>query len=72
MTELLERAIAELAKLPEQDQDAIAWLILEEIEDERRWGESFARSQDVLARLADEARAELRSGRTQPLDPDEL
>jgi len=72
MTELLERAIAELAKLPEQDQDAIAWLILEEIEDERRWGESFARSQDVLARLADEARAELCSGRTQPLDPDEL
>jgi hypothetical protein len=40
MTKLLERALAELAKLPEQDQDAIAALILEEIEGGRRWDES--------------------------------
>ena len=72
MTELLERALAQLAKLPEQDQDAIAALILEEIEDERRWDESFARSADVLERLADEALAEYRAGKTKLLDPDEL
>ena len=72
MTELLERALAELAKLPEQDQDAIAARILEEIEDERRWDESFAQSQDVLAAMAREAREERRRGETLPLDPDEL
>ena len=72
MTELLERALAELAKLPEQDQDAISALILEEIEDERRWDESFARSADVLERLADEARAERRAGKTKVLDSDEV
>jgi hypothetical protein len=72
MTELLERAIAELAKLPREDQDAIASRILEEIEDERRWSDSFAHSQDVLERLADEALAEYRAGKTQLLDPDEL
>jgi hypothetical protein len=72
MTELLERALAELAKLPERDQNAIAAIILEAIEDERRWEESSAPSADVLERLADEARAELRAGRTLPLDPDRL
>jgi hypothetical protein len=34
-----------------------AW-ILEELASERRWQEAFARSADVLERLADEALAE--------------
>jgi hypothetical protein len=37
---------------------------------ERRWDDSFAASTDVLAQLADEALAEHRAGRTEPLDPD--
>jgi hypothetical protein len=72
MTELLERALAEVAKLPPSDQDAIAVIILEELEDERRWDEAFARSADKLAALAREAREERRRGETQPLDPDNL
>lgn len=72
MTELLERALAALAKLPTQDQDAIAARILEEIEDERRWDEAFARSGPQLATLAREAREEYRRGETVPLDPDKL
>ena len=72
MTELLERALAEVAKLSPTDQDAIAAIILEELEDERRWDESFARSADVLERLADEALAEHRAGKTKVLDPDDL
>ncbi|MFH7245074.1 MAG: hypothetical protein ACHWZW_19735 [Spirulina sp.] len=52
MTELLERAIARLQTLPESEQDAIASIILDEIEDERRWDEAFARSPDILAQLA--------------------
>lgn len=36
------------------------------------WDESFAKSPDVLARLAEEARAERQAGRTRELDPDSL
>jgi len=44
VTELLERAIARLQTLSENEQNAIASIILEEIEDERLWDESFSRS----------------------------
>lgn len=65
MTERLEQAIARLGTLPRDKQDAIAALILEEIEEEQRWDESFARSPDLLAKLAAEAMAEYRAGKTQ-------
>jgi hypothetical protein len=65
MTELLERAIARLKTLPSSEQDAIATIILEEVEDERRWDESFTRSPDMLTMLAAEAMAEHRAGKTQ-------
>ena len=72
MTKLLEQAIAEVSKLPEQEQDTLAALILDEIASDRRWEKSFVDSQDVLAQLAEEALNEHRAGRTQPLDPDRL
>jgi len=72
MTELLEQALAKLETLPHQEQDAIAAMILEELEDERRWDESFARSSNLLAKLAAEAMAEHRAGKTQELDPETL
>lgn len=55
MTELLEQAIAQLKTLPTDKQDEIATLILEELEEEQRWDGSFARSPDLLAKLAAEA-----------------
>ena len=72
MTKLLEKAIAEVSRLSEQEQDAIATLILEELTSERHWDKAFTRSEDALARLADEALAEHRGGRTKALDPDRL
>ena len=72
MTELLEQAIAKLKNLPANEQDAIAAMILEELEDERLWDEAFAFSPDMLAKLATEAMAEYRAGKTQELDPDTL
>lgn len=72
MTELLEKAISRLKTLPTDKQDAIASLILEELEDDQRWDESFARSPDLLAKLAAEAMAEYRAGKTQELDPETL
>jgi len=72
VTELLERAIARLKTLSESEQNAIASIILEEIEDERLWDESFSRSPNVLAELAASAMAEYHAGETQELDPETL
>jgi hypothetical protein len=72
MGKLLEMAIAETAKLPEQEQEAVGAWILAELESERRWDELFAKSQDVLAKLAEEARQEYRAGLTESLDQDKL
>ncbi|NJK63933.1 MAG: hypothetical protein HC921_15725 [Synechococcaceae cyanobacterium SM2_3_1] len=72
MTELLESAIARLQALPESEQDVIAAMIWEEIEDDRRWDESFSRSPNILAKLAASAMAEYREGQTQELDPETL
>ncbi|HEU5071109.1 MAG TPA: hypothetical protein VFV96_11955 [Verrucomicrobiae bacterium] len=68
MTQLLERAFKEASKLSESEQDAVASLLLAELESERRWEQSFASSQDELSRLADGALRELADGKTQPLD----
>jgi hypothetical protein len=67
MTVLLKRAISEVEKLPEEQQNVLASIILEEMVDERKWDDAFARSQDKLATLADEALQQLRSGETTPL-----
>jgi len=72
MTQLLAKAIAEVSRLSEQEQDAIANWILDELKSERRWDKALARSEDALAQLADEALVEHRGGRTQTLDPDRL
>jgi hypothetical protein len=72
MPELLEKAYAAIAQLPETDQEAIAAVILEELASEMRWQQAFADSGDALAAFADEALAEHRAGQTQPLDPDRL
>jgi hypothetical protein len=72
MTKLLEEAIARVKQLPETEQDAIAALILEELEDEAHWDKVFAKSPDVLAELATAALAEDQAGKTQELDPETL
>jgi hypothetical protein len=57
MSSLLERAIAKVKLLPETEQDAIASIVLQEIESEERWKNLFddPRSDAVLSRLADQA-----------------
>ena len=72
MTELLERAITRLKTLDAGEQDAIASMILEELEEELRWDEAFSRFPDTLAKLAASAMAEHHAGKTQELDPETL
>ena len=72
MTQLLEKAFAEASQLTNEEQDALATLILAEIESDRKWDEAFEQSQDQLADLAAAALAEHRAGKTKRLDPEAL
>ena len=67
MTQLLDQAFKELAKLPPSEQDALATALLAELASEKRWTQLFDQSHDLLDKLADEALAEYRAGKTQPL-----
>ena len=60
----MSRAMAEFAA---REVEAM----LDEL-DEARWAASFAKSPDVLERLAAEAEQEDRAGLTEALDPDSL
>jgi hypothetical protein len=69
MNTLLEKALAEVARLPEAEQEAIATLILDEIAAERGWDERFARTQDQLGDLVRSARTEVARGDVLSGDP---
>jgi hypothetical protein len=58
MTRLLEKAFEEASKLPEDAQDALAEVLLNDLASEERWTEASAKSQDKLALLAKEALTE--------------
>lgn len=68
MTTLLKKAFDKVSRLPQSEQEAIAALILDEIASEQKWDELFAKSQDKLSQLADEALEEFKKGKTKPLD----
>ena len=60
MTTLLHTAFDEASKLQIRDQNALAQWILELLRSEQRWDALFAQSQNVLSKLAEEARREHR------------
>ena len=68
MTRALSHAVARAAKLPPDEQDVLAAILLEEIASEQRWSQSFEKSQVVVESLASEALAEFKAGRTKPFD----
>ena len=69
MTTLLQRAVAEVEKLSNEDQDAIASRLLAEVEDERAWSTRFAVTTDEQwDRLLAEVRHDVATGGTRPLD----
>lgn len=72
MSRLLDEAITEVRKLPDAAQDAIAAVIFEEIADDRRWDEAFARSPAKLAALAAQAAEQVRAGRCRTAGFDEI
>lgn len=69
MTELLRRVIAELEKLPDAQQDAIAARLLAELKDEQAWTACFeATTDEQWDRLAAMVRQDIADGETVPLD----
>jgi hypothetical protein len=69
MTELLCRAIAELEKLPDDQQDAIATRLLAELKDEQAWATRFEATTDQQwDKLAAMVRQEIANGETASLD----
>ncbi len=72
MTQLLEKALTEIYKLSPEKQDTIAALILEELDDERRWAAAFAESQDKLTQLVLKVRSDIKAGRIKKMGIDEL
>ncbi len=52
MSQLLEQAVAEARRLPQENQDAVAAIILEEIEEDRRWEATFDGIPERLAARA--------------------
>jgi hypothetical protein len=72
MTSLLERAFQEASKLPSIAQNSLAKWLLEELEDEKKWDLSFAESEDILDKLANEALTSDKNSETEPLDMNKL
>ena len=72
MTQLLDKAIAKVTKLPNAKQDAIASIILDELEDEDLWDKQFADSQHKLSEIAAKVRGDIAAGRVHPKGIDEL
>ena len=70
MTKVLNEAFERPSRLPEADQDSLAAMLLDEMQDEKRWQAAFRRGEAKVAELAEEALAEYRAGRTTPLDFD--
>ena len=64
MTKRAEKAFSEASKLPESQQDELAAIILDEILVDERWNEQFAKSQGKLEHLAQEAKNDYKTGKT--------
>jgi hypothetical protein len=64
MTKLLEKAFEALNKLPENEQDNFAHLIIEDL----KWDKSYTTSQDLLLTMANEAVEEYKTGKTKPFE----
>jgi hypothetical protein len=60
MTELLEKAIAQLKTLTDEEQDVIAARLLAEMEDEQQWKTQFdTTTDDQWDRMAEMVRQEI-------------
>lgn len=75
VTPAVNTIIKMIEQLPEADQEKVAEHLREylaELEDEQKWDEAFAKSQDKLIYAAREARKQIGEGKSEPMDLDKL
>jgi hypothetical protein len=63
MTQTLEKAWNSVLNLSEDRQDLIAYMILEELQDEKLWDKSFENSKGKLSLIAEKVRNDIRARR---------
>jgi len=66
MTSLMNQVVQRLESLPESEQDIVASLFLEELNEESRWDDTLVSSQDLLRNLARQALFDHEVGNTVP------
>ncbi len=67
VTPAVNTIIKMIEQLPESDQERVA-----ELDDDEKWDEAFAKSQDKLIYAAREARKQIAEGKSEPMDFDKL
>lgn len=69
MPTLMNVLIERLQSKPEKKQEEYAAMFLRELDAQEKWDELFAdpRSDELLSRMAEEARREVDAGKTEPL-----
>jgi len=75
VTPAVNTIIKMIEQLPESDQERVAEHLREylaELEDEQKWEDAFAKSQDKLIHTAREARKQIAEGKSEPMDFDKL
>ena len=72
MSTIVEQAIERLRQMPEDRQESLARLVLQEIEEDERWMKSTAASEDKLEQLVEQVLDSDSRGECEPLDPDRL
>lgn len=69
MTDLLQKAVGEIEKLPIAEQNAIAERLLMEIADDATWEALFAKTTDEqLQRMEEYVQEQIDSGGVEPLE----
>jgi len=75
MSNRLSKVIRRIERLPEREQSSLARYLeshLNDVLDEAKWTESFAKSSRLLKKMSREVDAAISSGDVSPLDPDKL
>jgi hypothetical protein len=68
MTQALSDAVACAAKLPQEDQNALAAILMEEMASEERWSALFSESQTLLEQMARKAMEENQQETLEPIE----
>ncbi len=72
MTMILQKAFERASSLPPELQDELGAFFIAEMDSELQWKVLFEQSQEMLARMGQEALEDFRAGRTTELGWDKL